>query len=758
MGLLDTIKGAISGSKSQGSTKKPNMDAQLVPQSQGMERLDEINNQIKDAYISSGGTGYVGPQDLTGFAQQVASGSAPAAPSKLGVGLASKGGSSQLVQSEGAAADAENPFGTMMPSIMPADASDTRLSTKGLEAKMGEAAIDKKAHGQYMEYFNDHQANPMHYDDSTFDMDYMTANNGEDLVDNGTNSYLNRSSHFITGEEAKRQAKYFDNQEMLDALDAVDDNAILSKRSLRSLGYVPFVDDPASPSYVGSKLSQELSNLGEASEEAWNKISNLRNENTDWKVKLFDRVFSGKEMDEAIIAAKNDGVGFYDEDKNWCSLFDRNGIPIQFYPGDAQQRDDGVWMVPASDGNVYAIDAAKCNDDASAEGILSGYPPQWKPAIVKDSTGEEYEIPFEMWKDVTKNPEIAEIITSATMPNASNEEKLAAASELYDQMGSATDYGILNVNAPDYKSGDMLSEYWLPSLVNGTLSSAAYFNPYTLTERAALAGGLSASGLTTTSQDRIDIGEGEDRGKGDNYLLSYKPSGNQLANETMSVIAPYAESRLGSLGNIGGKGFIEGAASKLVSKIPGLNRTMLGKEVIPAAIGEGMEEVLTDPLYSLQENGSGAYANQAMDQDGVMMFDDYGRPVFESTSAGERIKNYLAEQPNNFAMGAVLGGGMNGGGMIATRQGREQIRQNKADNDFFNQHVKGVGGSFSRDQVSSLRERANAANRLAGLSGMQDQRIPMTMSEFEEMLSRMNSVDDEIEDYEPGSASKRDKR
>ena len=586
-----------------------------------------------------------------------------------------------------------------------------------------ERAADKASYDQYMAYYNDNDVNPNQYDNSVLNADYFASyipgHGGEDLVDNGTNSYLNRTSNFITGAEAKRQAEYFGNEQLSQALDDVDDNEVLSKNSLHQFGYRPFTDTSSIPAYLGGKLSQGVSAIGEASEQAWNAVSNLRNKNSDWVVKIFDTEFSGKAIDQAIHEARNKGAGAYDEDGNWMP----SGIQID--PAMAIQRADGFWVAPASDGNAYVIDADKFDS--------GGYTLRYQDAIVTDKDGNEQHIPMEYWADVTKDYSVAEFLAAVYYPEMSLEEKEKKAAEMYEDMGSATDYGFMNFNAPSYKSDDVLSEYAVPSLVNGALSSAAYLNPYTLAERAAMAEVLSASGLNATSQNVRDNG-----------IRSYMPATDNALNTTMGVIAPIAESKLGSLGNFGGKGFLERGAEAVTTRIPGLGSTWAGRELIPAAVSEGMEEVITDPLYALQESGTGAYANQAMNDHGLLAFDEYNRPIYENTDMAQRMRNYIEDQPNNFVMGAALGGGVHGGARAVqhmTQEGREQLAAEKADRDFFNQYVRQMGGAFTRDEVGALRRQAGAVNNIAD-SFAPSERVPLTMQEFEEMLMNMNAVEE----------------
>ena len=584
-------------------------------------------------------------------------------------------------------------------------------------------ADDKASYDQYMAYYNDKAANPEQFDDNHVSTDYLASylpgnGGGEQLVDNGTNSYLNRTSNFITGSEAKKQAEYFGNNDLAEALSDVGDNEIISKNSLQQFGYRPFTDTSNIKDYIGGKISQGISAIGEASEQLWNKASNARNELSDWSVKLFDAEFSGKAIDEAIHDARDKGAGAYDEDGNWMP----SGVQID--PAMATQRADGLWITPASDGNKYVIDAQKFDN--------GGYTLRYQDAVVKDKDGNEQHIPMEYWADVTKDYSVAEFLAAVYYPELSLGEKEDKAAEMYEDMGSATDYGPANINAPSYKSDNVLSEYAVPSLVNGALSSLAYFNPYTLAERSALAEVLSASGMNATSQNVRD-----------SDIRSYMPASDQFLNTTMGIVAPIAESKLGSLGNFGGKGFLEKGAESIMTRMPGIGGTWAGRELIPAATSEGLEEVIVDPIYALQESGTGAYADQAKNDQGLLAFDEYNRPIYENTDIAQRARNYIQDQPNNFVMGAAMGGGIRAGARALqhmTKAGRQQLADEKSDRDFFDQYVRQMGGAFTNDEVSSLRRHANAINNVADSMASND-RIPITMQEFEEMLRNKNAVD-----------------
>ena len=588
-------------------------------------------------------------------------------------------------------------------------------------------AADKDASAKYMDYFGDS------YDPSRFNIDYLSKylpwndSGGEEIVDDGTNSYLNRSSNYITGEEARRQAEYFGNSELSDALSDVKDGEVLSKNSLRKFGYTPFLDTSDPITHLGGKISQGLSVLGDASEQVWNKVSNIRNDMSDWTVDIFGEKLSGKAVDRAIHEAHDLGTGAYDEAGTWMQS------NLQLFVEDATQRRDGLWDVPASDGASYVIDADKY--------MSGGYTFRYQDAVVVGDDGEEYRIPMEYWPEVTKDYDVATYLAGIYNPDLSLAEMKEKADEMYKTMGSATDYGPGNINAPAYKSNDMLSEYWLPTLANGVLSSAAYLNPVTLAERSSLAGGMSAGGVNAASQRVMDNG-----------IVSYDPSRNQGMNTAMGVLAPVAESKLGSLGNIGGKGFLERGTEAISSRIPGIGSTWAGRELIPAAVSEGLEEVITDPLYAMQESGFDAYADQAMNNEGLLAYDDLGRPIYENTDLAQRIRNYLEDQPDNFLMGAAMGGGINLAGKgyetarsRTTEEGRREIEARKADRDFFKEYVKGRGSGFTLDQVSAMRRLAELSEAVSG-----EKRAPMTMQEFEDMLDEMrdDSNDEEANDLE----------
>lgn len=592
---------------------------------------------------------------------------------------------------------------------------------------LSERERDEEAYGNYLDYYNDRKSNENEYDDSNFDPDYLSkylpwsSGKGEEIVDNGTNSYLNRTSHFITGAEAKKQAEYFGNQELSEALEGVADNKIISKDSLRQFGYTPFVDTSNTPTYIGSKMSQLLSDRGEDSERIWNKVSGLRNDLSDWDVNLFGEKFSGKSVDKAIAESRFKGAGSYDEEGNWLPA------NVGLYGEDAKERSDGLYDVPGEDGNTYVIDKSKLTigEDGSVD-FRKAYPLTYQDAVVKTKKGEEVSIPMRYWADVTKDPDVAEYLAGISNPDASYEDRKKEANKIYEDMGSAVYYGPLNLRAPSYLADSIFSEYAAPTMLNGALSSMAYFNPATLAERTALAEGLSASGVNAVSQN-VD----------DNGIVSYMPTPNLSLNTAMGAIAPVAESRLGSLGNFGGKGFLEKGTEMISSRIPGIGSTWLGREFIPAATSEGLEEVVTDPLYAMQDSGLSAYADQAIAEDGLPEFDEYDRPVYENTGMGRRFGNFLKDQPDNFAMGAVLGGGMNLGSKIMqapTKRGREESRSKRADRDFYNQHVRNTDSAFSRDEVSALRQQA-ASNSPIGDS------IPLTMQQFEEMMRNINISD-----------------
>lgn len=609
---------------------------------------------------------------------------------------------------------------------------------------------DNEAYSSYMDYYNDRNANPDAYNDGMvnetgmmIDPEYIAKylhGSGDQLVDDGTNSYLNRTSHYITGAEAKKQAEYFGNQELASALADVKDNAIISKSSLRQYGYTPFVDSSNPLVYAGSKTSQVLNDAGEASEEFWNKIGNWRNDNADWTVVYNGVELSGKAVDQAIADSIEKGFGGTDEDG-------RKMPPnAAFDARSAYQREDGMWVVPViinveemtrlseqypdgipddvwnavvQHGDSFAVDETKFPD---------GYSQGFEPAVV-EVDGETIEIPQEAWIEVCKNHTVAEHLADMMMPNGLVDEKLKLADEIFDNMGgqpggNRVEFGFGGVMAPGYLSGEVLgSPYWASTLVNGALSSAAYFNPYSLAERTSLAGGMSASGVDATSQTRTSNG-----------IRSYLPAKSNLANISGAVLAPVAESYLGSVGGKGDGIFKMIEDSMIRRANPRAKLGGLG-EFAQDAINEGLEEVVTDPLYEIQSNAGDAYADERLDENGYQTFDDYGRPQYLATPVQQRVRNYARQQPDNFILGSAIGGAMNAGRQAPaaaryaaaripiTQEGRARSDARKRVNDFFSQQGGARSGltkaqatdMFAKGIVRGVESREDYEDRIRGL-------------------------------------------
>lgn len=723
---LSSWSGVGQGGGSQQPQQQKQFDPSSVPSpdqlingnSSGYAAIDELNNRIKDSYIASGGTGYVGPSDFSGEAGMWFNGNEPAR--------------TDYVES--------NPIGNFIGNVksmftpasqvsQPSDGrywDETSADYDPAKAFLGEGfntvgderKRDAAVQGAYMDYFGDT------YNDNsnTFDTGYnLFSGEGDDLIDNGENDYMHRSSNFITLDEAKRQADYFGNDTLKKALDEMpEETGAISKSSLEQFGYVPYTKMGGGPfdlQWAGEKVSQGLTDLGEKSEELWNWVSDLRNENIDWNVRFNGVEISGKSMDEAIAASIAEGIGCEDEDGNWMptnTQLDLNG---------AQMREDGMYVVPSIAnwdeltsiserdgipieqlsqyfvyGPSYVIDAGKFDNGDYARNL------DFKPAVVKGKDGNEYSVPSSAWDDVSKNHVVAEHLANLRNPGGTKENNLAAADRIFEEMGSGVDFGPGGILAPSYLTGEVLgSDYWAGTLANGALSSAAYFNPYSLAERAGLAGGMSAQGLDVQSQNVSDSG-----------IRSYNPAKDNLSNISMAVAAPVLESSLGSVGGRG-QGLFKGAEDYLMGKVaPNVKGNKL-TDFLQDAVNEGLEEVVTDPAYEYQSQGKDWYADIDMDEAGnIASFDRYGRPEYKDTSAEDRFKNYIQAQPDNFILGSAIGGAMNAGGQgvnAATtynplsKQGRNNIRigneSRKLANDYFKQYV-GNDSGFTKRQVSSL--------------------------------------------------------
>lgn len=611
---------------------------------------------------------------------------------------------------------------------------------------------DNEAYRSYIDYYNDRNANPDEYDDGMvnetgmmIDPEYMAKyleGSGGQLVDDGTNSYLNRTSHYITGAEAKKQAEYFGNEELASALADVKDNTIISKSSLRQYGYTPFVDSSNPLVYAGSKASQTVNDAGEASEGFWNKVGNIRNDYSDWTVVYNGVELSGKAVDQAISDSIDKGFGALDEDGR---KMPQNAFFYTQAPG-VYQREDGMYMVPVVanmeemeriadqypdgipqdvwDANVvlgdyYAIDAEK---------YPGKYEQGYDPAVV-EVDGETVEIPQEAWIEVCKNHTVAEHLADMMMPDGEMADRVDLADEIFEKMGGSpdgnrVDFGRWGWKAPRYLSTDVIgSPYWASTMLNGALSSAAYFNPYSLAERTGLAGGMSASGVDATSQMETDNG-----------IRTYLPAKSNTANIAGAVLAPVAESYLGSVGGRGA-GVFKTVEDALMRRANPSARLGAVGEFAQDAVNEGLEEIVTDPLYEFQRNAVDAYADEQQNERGRTVYDELGRPVYAQTPAFQRVRNYARHQPDNFVLGSAIGGSMNAPRQVPaatryasarmpfTQEGRARSEARQRVNDFFSQQAGARSGLtkaqatdlFAKGIVRGVESREDYEDRIRGL-------------------------------------------
>lgn len=469
---------------------------------------------------------------------------------------------------------------------------------------------------------------------------------GADVVDNGTNTYENRTSAYITVEEARRQAEAQGNQEMLDYLTDFKPADIMHKTELEaSFGYKSYVPDDQTKfrrvaNDIADAYTQGTAGIGRFRDELSKRLGTVDINGQQMSVKEVDDSIANEikrlnreadkydgnlmESPEAIITIKSTGQ----------ELDNAHIMGIQTDPSSGfvyVQMDDGS-LVPTNTQNT-----------AAGLNLSDLFDARWKPI---DIGGQKVDV--KNIANYTKDPTLIQGLTKFN--NLEEKEKAV------EESGANVNYGIGGFNvgglfSPSYANKGMVDynnnggieklnvadpSWWLTSglgsLTDMGLQSLPWF--FAPTQLANMAAGteLSAAGVDPMAF---------------NANGTYTPVGDVATAPAAYLASAIGESTLGSIG-AGGRGVFETIGSKIA---PNAMRNPVVNHFVTPAITEGLEEVTMNPFWEYAAQGpKGWYADDSYDENG------YYTGQNENTPMSKRISNMVSQAPEGFLGGALMGG------------------------------------------------------------------------------------------------------
>lgn len=547
------------------------------------------------------------------------------------------------------------------------------------------------------------------------------AGKGEQAVDNGSTMPANVNSPYITREELQNQVnalglgqtrKWMEDNGLWDDGSGNITETILSKRDLENeAGYVPFnkQSNDFNPSWIAADVANANSRLV-------NRIATARSEDDegelrDWKVDVNGKRYSGNEVDNRILEALENlrnnpnNIMMRFKDTSGKVLDDETNEEItkalsnqsdRFYLVDGgddtmlvYDRSDLLWREGADGTLVPYVNSIEDMPDPILQ-VSKEYDNAYRPSALSESwatlddgeviNGEDYE-------KMTKNPRILTQINALRGADLTGLD-MDTIREFQSNAGQNARYGLLNLAAPSYATGDVFSDMWAPTIVDGLLSSVPYMVPV---EAQLNAGAMSAEQYLGGNANTF-------KNYGDR-VASYSPTENRAFGTLMTPVANVAEQKIGSIGAKAGKGLIERPLEFLSEKtVEGLNRARYGitgsaeksnlvrntrldgsgrdvfsrdtlgdsiaaragasviRDLAPSAASEGAEEIVTSWLWDAIDSGGfqNMFANQTNE------YDEYGRQGYDaSTSVADRAANYVLDKSgalSDFTLGSAIGG------------------------------------------------------------------------------------------------------
>lgn len=177
--------------------------------------------------------------------------------------------------------------------------------------------------------------------------DFVKANadklTGADVVDNGSNTYENRTSSFITVPEAIKQAQAQDNDAMVEYLQGVDKDLILNKTDLEAqFGYQSYVPDDA------TKVSRFLTDVADGYNDLTYAFGDMRNQGA---------------LDNAKVQIGDKKMSVRDVDKSFQDALDKYNKEAEQYGGNLMESPESLIVIKATGQELDNADIAGTHTD-----------------------------------------------------------------------------------------------------------------------------------------------------------------------------------------------------------------------------------------------------------------------------------------------------------------------------------------------------------------------------------------------------------
>lgn len=509
---------------------------------------------------------------------------------------------------------------------------------------------------------------------------------GEDVIDNGTNAYANRTSAFITAEEAERQAKAQGLDELVKDLEYVPADMILSKTDLENnYGYQSYVPD------AETKFQRDVIDVADKYNNWVGKIGNLRGdiaENTG-KVKVGDKEYSIRDVDTELQKKANEYAKAF-EDAGYDPMNMPGTLITSKATGDVFRSDDIMELMADMDNNLFYVlnDGREIyigNDGGDTSVPLTNFVTYEPPAI--DLFGEQVRIQdlnkyttnqdiLASFYDWRTNDELNQLsgmdqeLRDAVVDyeNGTINGKPATAEQLQakllaDSAAKNIKYGFggkplyATRQMVEYNDDGSIKHINVPSLSNLAdmgLQSATWFLPPTQLANMATGTVLSGAGI-----DPMASQSGQ-----------YSPVGELATAPAIYLASGVGESTLGGVGAGAGKGLFDFPVEKMLGK---RKNAPIANHVIKPAITEAAEEVTMNPLWDYAAEGAEGWGADNT-------YDEYGNVtgVDPNTPLADRIWNEMQQVPEG-AMGGALMGGVLGAAGGAKAKATGQWAAEKAD-------------------------------------------------------------------------------
>lgn len=502
-------------------------------------------------------------------------------------------------------------------------------------------------------------------------------------------------------------------------------------------GYEPWYNEVDGRS---NKPLYVATDAAEAENDFWSTVSNLRKENTDWTVNVDGSEYSGKEADSAMqdaIANLEDNAYITDRNGNQVKYSDIQGdddaddssrlasmkidsstldVLRKYYGWDSANVEPGDVVMF----NISLADFNSIVDGGSAPGpetIAHVIPSNADVSIVAtltDNNGNQVAVPSDEWGKYTQKQSIlagaydAKTNMSGGKARGGDYERTRNehVQELLNDNSDNFNYGILGWNAPSYVMNGLTGtpQYSLGQIADYLGQSAPYMIPIPIVGPAVAAThALSQETLGSTlganvAQQNLKKDSTSKSGTEIEGAQTYELAPDYYTQLAMIPLASLGEQTIGGIG-LKGRGFAENLASKTLDKMPAAAQNVVTRKILPQTVGEGLEEVITDPLWEIASSGFGnAYATGLSELDydarkayadshNMVLYEDLtknadgtyvdssgnpvgdrrvlygngttydgGSPAYVDTELLERAKNYAEGVPESFAAGAVLGG------------------------------------------------------------------------------------------------------